>query len=224
MLRQHRLRLAMTLIVVGIALWVPSFIEQPVKPAITPAEQLRQTESAKKSLALLQSLDTKGRAPKTGYARNQFGNGWSAIGSCDTRNIILARDLTDERVSTDCKVLSGTLDDPYTGKSIQFLRGATTSDDVQIDHVVALSDSWQKGAQQLRFMDREKLANDPLNLLAVDGPANQEKSDGDAATWLPPNKPFRCQYISRQVSVKKKYDLWVTSAEKRAMIQILENC
>ena len=95
---------------------------------------------------------------------------------------------------------------------------------MQIDHVVALSDAWQKGAQQLTAEQRVQLANDPLNLLAVDGPANQAKSDADAATWLPPHKPFHCQYVARQVAVKRKYQLWVTEAEKEAMIRILLSC
>jgi hypothetical protein len=95
---------------------------------------------------------------------------------------------------------------------------------VQIDHVVALSDAWQKGAQQLTRAQRIQLANDPLELLAVDGPANQQKADGDAATWLPSNKAFRCQYVARQVAVKQKYTLWVTDAEKQAVADILKDC
>ena len=170
------------------------------------------------------SLPVKGRAPKTGYERSQFGAGWGSVDGCDTRNTILMRDLKQTTVDENCRVISGLLDDPYTGKTITFTRGETTSDDVQIDHVVALSDAWQKGAQQLSYETRVSLANDPLNLLAVDGPANQQKSDGDAATWLPPNKVFRCQYVQRQVNVKHKYSLWVTSAEHEAMARILGTC
>lgn len=172
----------------------------------------------------LNQLAVKGRAPKTGYARTQFGNGWRVTGLCDTRNIILHRDMPDATVDDKCHVTKGTLNDPYTGKVIVFTRGDTTSSAVQIDHVVALGDAWQKGAQQLTISDRENLANDPLELLAVDGPANQNKSDADAATWLPPNKPFRCQYVARQIAVKAKYKLWVTSAEKDAMSGVLTTC
>jgi len=166
----------------------------------------------------------KGKAPKTGYDRTQFGNGWTTTQGCDTRNIILHRDLKNPVVDEGCKVVSGTLHDPYTGKTILFQRGAGTSQLVQIDHVVALSNAWQTGAQQLRPDQREELANDPLNLLAVDGAANQQKSDGDAATWLPANKPFRCQYVARQVSVKKKYNLWVTTPEKETAQRVLMRC
>jgi hypothetical protein len=166
----------------------------------------------------------KGRAPKTGYSRTQFGNGWTIEQGCDTRNIILHRDLQQSAVGEDCKVLSGSLHDPYTGNTLAFQRGADTSQLIQIDHVVALSNAWQTGAQQLTPLVRESLANDPLNLLAVDGKTNQNKSDGDAATWLPPNKPFRCQYVARQIAVKKKYSLWVTSAEKAAIAQVLGSC
>ena len=181
------------------------------------------------ALAALADLDVKGRAPKTGYDRDQFGPAWADVdrNGCDTRNDILARDLTDEKFkegTRDCVVLAGNLDDPYTAQAIAFQRGQGTSDDVQIDHVVALSDAWQKGAQRISADDRKKLANDPLNLLAADGPTNAAKGDGDAATWLPPNKAFRCQYVARQIAVKKTYELWVTKAEKHAMKRVLSSC
>lgn len=174
--------------------------------------------------AALNKLAVKGRAPKTGYSRIQFGQGWSTINGCDTRNIILHRDMENVAMNEACQVVSGLLADPYTGKSISFRRGAATSSLVQIDHVVALSNAWQTGAQQLTPNQRKALANDPLELLAVDGTANQEKSDGDAATWLPSNKSFRCHYIARQVAVKAKYDLWVTPPEKTAIQTVLETC
>ena len=173
----------------------------------------------------LAALPTKGRAPKTGYKRSQFGDGWAKAGGCDTRNVILRRDLTNAVLGDDnCKVQAGALSDPYTGQRIAFKRGANSSGAVQIDHVVALSNAWQTGAQQLSSEQRISLANDPLELLAVDGPANQQKGDGDAATWLPSNKPFRCQYIARQIAVKKKYSLWVTPPERTAMERILASC
>ena len=179
--------------------------------------------------AMLETLPVKGRAPKTGYTREQFGQAWADVdhNGCDTRNDILHRDLTGitTRSGTrDCIVTSGTLQDPYTGTTIHFVRGEKTSSAVQIDHVVALSDAWQTGAQQIGAEQRRRLANDPLNLLAADGPANQQKSDGDAATWLPANKAFRCQYVARQVAVKHAYKLWVTQAEKSAISSILSGC
>jgi hypothetical protein len=121
-------------------------------------------------------------------------------------------------------VASGVLSDPYTGKKINFIRGVKTSLAVQIDHVVAVSDAWQKGAQQATYAVRNKFYNDPLNLLAVDGPTNGSKSDSDAASWLPPNKAYRCAYVARQVAVKLKYKLWVTTAEKAAIAGVLAKC
>lgn len=171
----------------------------------------------------LETLAIKGRAPKTGYNRDMFGSGWRKNGDCSTRDDILARDMTNLDIR-DCKVYSGVLDDPYTGKVINFIRGPNTSGLVQIDHVVALSNSWQTGSQYLDSTTRENLANDPLELLAVDGKANQDKSDGDAATWLPPNKSYRCRYVARQIAVKQKYSLWVTSAEHDAMRRVLSTC
>ena len=179
------------------------------------------------ALAALGDLPVKGRAPKTGYDRDQFGPAWADVdrNGCDTRNDILARDLTDETLeSNGCVVLTGRLDDPYTATVIDFQRGQSTSADVQIDHVVALSDAWQKGAQQISDGARKQLANDPLNLWAADGPTNGAKGDGDAATWLPPNKAFRCEYVARQIAVKATYKLWVTAAERDAMKRVLSRC
>lgn len=175
--------------------------------------------------AVLQKLPVKGRAPKTGYNRALFSDGWGNIGTCDARNYVLGRDLTGVTyVSGTCKVLSGQLADPYSGKTIDFVRGNGTSDDVQIDHVAALGDAWQKGAQQLSAAERYALANDPLELLAVDGQTNQDKGDSDASSWLPPNKAFRCAYVARQIAVKTKYKLWVTPAEYQAMAVTLSSC
>lgn len=186
------------------------------------------SDEASEALRTLNTLPVKGRAPKTGYSRAQFGDAWSDIdhNGCDTRNDILNRDLTakQHKNSRGCVVISGILNDPYTGKIINFMRGKDTSEQVQIDHVVALSDAWQSGAQEISAQERLQLANDPENLLAVDGPANQQKSDSDAATWLPANASFRCSYVARQIRVKAKYHLWVKPAEKEAMINVLTPC
>jgi len=215
-------------ILIGTLGWVV-IKEWPNLPLMLPDSQSQQPELASGSGEIareaLAALSTKGRAPKTGYKRSQFGDGWAKAGGCDTRNVILRRDLTNAVLGDDnCKVQAGALSDPYTGQRIAFKRGANSSGAVQIDHVVALSNAWQTGAQQLSSEQRISLANDPLELLAVDGPANQQKGDGDAATWLPSNKPFRCQYIARQIAVKKKYSLWVTPPERTAMERILASC
>jgi hypothetical protein len=186
------------------------------------------------ALAALAVLPVKGRAPMTGYTRARFGPAWSddtampfGHNGCDTRNDILRRDLqaTVLKAGTSgCVALSGRLDDPYTATAIAFERGVATSSTVQIDHVVALGDAWQSGAQQLSDTQRRGIANDPLNLLAVDGPANEQKGDSDAASWLPPNKAFRCTYVARQVAVKLKWHLWVTAAERAAVAHVLASC
>ncbi|WP_345800310.1 DUF1524 domain-containing protein [Microbacterium sp. AZCO] len=185
-----------------------------------------ETATAGTALATLATLEVKGRAPATGYARNQFGQRWLDVdrNGCDTRNDVLAAQLTDVVRRGSCRVLSGTLADPYTAKNISFVRGQGTSELVQIDHVVSLSDAWQTGAQKLSPDQRASFANDPLNLLAVDGPANAKKGDGDAATWLPANKAYRCEYVARQISVKATYGLWVTPAEHDAMARVLAAC
>ena len=199
---------------------VPIAISAPVGAAPV------KTGKVSPVIAVLNKLAVKGRAPKTGYDRSLFGDGWGNLGYCDLRNYVLNRDLTNVtwRSGENCMVATGTLRDPYTGKTINFVRGVSTSLKVQIDHVVAVSDAWQKGAQQWNTTKRVAFYNDPLNLLAVDGPTNSAKGDSDAASWLPPNKAYRCAYVARQVAVKSKYGLWVTSAEKSTIAGILATC
>ena len=188
-----------------------------------------QADSVPSGLTIIEAQVTKGRAAKTGYTRAQFGQTWADVdrNGCDTRNDILKRDLTGQvykEKTRECVVLSGTLIDPFSGETINFVRGNVSSMEVQIDHVVALSNAWQTGAIKLSIKDRTAFANDPMNLLAVKGRLNSQKGDGDAATWLPPLKSFRCDYVARQIAVKIKYKLWFTAPEKEAMVRILKSC
>ncbi len=195
-----------------------------------PAQAIRFSEATEVTASsVLSSLPVKGRAAKTGYSRSQFGQAWADVdrNGCDTRNDMLKRDLTNIEFkvkSRDCVVLSGVLLDRYSGETINFVRGNVTSMEVQIDHVVALSNAWQTGAFKLTLMQRTAFANDPMNLFAVKGRLNSQKGDGDAATWLPPLKSFRCTYVAQQIAVKAKYSLWVTAPEKEAMTRILAAC
>lgn len=212
--------------------WLAGLIDLPglASPAPWAQSQIGSVPEARLATAksALVGIPVKGRAPKTGYAREQFGQAWADAdrNGCDTRNDILGRDLRDpvfKAGTGNCLVLSGTLDDPYTGKAIAFERGER-SGDVQIDHVVPLSDAWQKGAQQWAPQKRLEFANDPANLRAADGPANQEKGDGDLATWLPPNRGFRCEYAVTVVEVKAAYGLWMTQAEHDKAGELLGAC
>ena len=163
----------------------------------------------------------------SGYDRALFdyrgtdddGNG------CDVRDDVLARDLTDVTYRAgSCVVESGVLDDPYTGRRIDFQRGRSTSSAVQIDHVVALENAWQSGARDWDRARLRRFGNDMGNLIAVDGPANSEKGSASAAYWLPTNAAYRCDYVARQIAVKSEYDLTVTSAERDAMRAVLHSC
>jgi hypothetical protein len=191
-----------------------------VIPSSTPAFAADEKLAA----VAIEKLPVKGKAPTTGYERSLFSDGWGQINGCTVRNFILIRDLKSLTYRSDCVVNTGVLNDPYTKKRINFKYGVRTSLAVQIDHVVALSDAWQKGAQALNAKQRYGLYNDPLNLLAVDGPTNASKGDRDAASWLPPNKGYRCAFVARQIAVKVKYKLWLVAAEKTAMNQVLSAC
>ncbi|WP_031184280.1 HNH endonuclease family protein [Streptomyces seoulensis] len=214
-------------------LWGGAVTAMAVMTAVTgcKAEEVKGSSGAEPTgakgaaLSAVDSLDVKGRAPKTGYSRERFGSAWADTdsNSCDTRDDILKRDLKEVKFSGGkCKVTFGVLEpDPYSGKTVTYRRGRSL---VDIDHVVALSDAWQKGAKYWDSSKRIALANDPLNLIAVDASTNRGKGDGDTASWVPPATKYRCTYVAAQVAVKKKYDLWVTSAEKSAMKKILTSC
>jgi hypothetical protein len=197
-----------------------------VLAALAGTAEAATRASGRTALSEVDRLVVKGRAPMTGYSRTQFGAAWADVdhNGCDTRDDILRRDLRDTtlRAGTHgCVVTSGRIVDPYTGALLHYVRGHS---DVDIDHVVALGDAWQMGAAQWTAARREALANDPLNLLAVDDVANRQKGDADAASWLPPRKAFRCAYIARQVAVKLKYGLAATSSERSAMHRVLDAC
>ena len=192
---------------------------------LLPESASAVTVKKERAIEIIETLAVKGRAAKTGYDRSSFSH-WRDPdrNGCDARNDTLRRDLTNLVIKSDsngCKVLGGVLADPYSGKNIDFVFGASLID---IDHVVALSNAWQTGAFQFTSEIRLQFANDPLNLLAVSASLNRQKGDGDAATWLPPTKSYRCQYVARQIAVKKKYGLWLTKPEKVAMSTLLAKC
>jgi len=203
---------------------LPSSTAPTAATSTSPPTSGRSTVRPGSALAALARLPVKGRAPKTGYSRDQFGEGWRTVNGCDTRDRMLDRDLTRKSyvAGSACEVAEGQLDDPYTAAAITFVRGGES--EVDIDHVVALGDAWQKGAQQWSHARRVALANDPLELLSVAAGANRQKGEGDAATWLPSNKAFRCDYVARQIAVKTKYGAWVTQAERDAMARVLASC
>ena len=200
----------------------------PTPEATETAEPSRDREAedaeSGSALLMLHELEVKGRAPKTGYDRDLFG--WrddTDRNGCDTRNDVLRRDLTDLTLKTGgCVVLGGTLTSDFTGDTFDFIRG--DGNNIDIDHIVSLSNAWQTGAQGLSEDELVELANDPINLLAVESSVNRSKGDGDAATWLPPRKGYRCEYVARQIRVKHDYGLWVTPPEFDAMERLLLDC
>ena len=163
--------------------------------------------------------------PPEKYNRvEQFGPAWKDVdhNGCDTRNDILARDLTVQEMRNACVITAGQLADPYSGERIDFRKKDASK--VQIDHVVALENAWQSGAYKLTQEDREALANDPDNLLAVNGHDNMAKGSKSADQWMPPNSAYACAYASKQVQIKSRYALTVTSSEKQALADALATC
>src|SRR4051812_5422671 len=182
--------------------------------------------------ATLARLPVKGWDRNTDFSRYRFGQAWSddvnvefGHNGCNTRDDILRRDLGDLIVRRGtCYAQTGLLHDPYTGQTVAFTRGPATSEAVQIDHLVSLSDAWYKGAREWDDQRRRDFANDPRNLLAVSGQANFDKAFRDANGWLPPNEGFRCEFVAKQIDVKAAYGLWLSRNEKRAMQDVLAGC
>ncbi|WP_345561107.1 HNH endonuclease family protein [Streptomyces plumbiresistens] len=194
------------------------------EPGLAPVTSETDEAAARK---LIETLRTKGRGPRTGYDRDEFGYAWMdtaegvplARNGCDTRNDLLQRDGQSLRFrsGSDCVVIAMTLHDPYTGTTIEWRKQKAT--EVQIDHVVPLSYSWQMGAARWSEDKREQLANDPLNLMPAEGRANSSKGDSGPASWLPPNKQIRCAYAVRFTQVALKYELAVTAPDRQMMLK-----
>ncbi|WP_420882435.1 HNH endonuclease family protein [Streptomyces barkulensis] len=198
--------------------------EEGTEPGLAPVSSAADRERARE---IVSELATKGRGPRTGYDRDEFGYAWMdtadgvplARNGCDTRNDLLARDGEELRFrsGSDCVVVAMTLADPYTGEEIDWKKQDAA--EVQIDHVVPLSYAWQMGASRWPEDKRERLANDPLNLLPVEGRANSAKGDSGPASWLPPNKPVRCAYAVRFAQVALEYEMPVTGPDKETMLR-----
>lgn len=197
----------------------------PSRANATSATSPAWVQTAKKQLG---KLKVRSSGSMSDYSRSNFGAGWKDVdeNGCDTRNDILSRDLKRVvlKIGSSCIVATGTLKDPYTGKTINFVRGVRTSIAVQIDHIVALAAAWRTGARGWTAKRRLAYANDRLVLLAVDGPTNGSKGDRDAADWLPPRAAYRCRYVAKQIAIKRKYNLWVRPAERNRMAQLLATC
>ncbi|RRC94494.1 HNH endonuclease [Schaalia canis] len=176
----------------------------------------------------LAELEVRPKAYVEGYDRSEFGPAWEDVdgNGCDTRNDVLARDLDNIRYrkGSRCVIQTGTLHDPYVGVTMPFQRGDATSPLVQIDHVVALGDAWRAGAWEWSTAERVRFANDPENLLAVEGQANQDKEASRADQWMPPNRDYHCEYVARQIAVKHAWGLSVIESERQAMLDALDTC
>lgn len=230
-LSRRRLRRILVVIAVGGTLAVlPTGATGNSAPSTASAAGAATPTWVKTAKERLSTLDVKSAGSMTGYSPREksFGPAWQDVdlNGCDTRNDILARDLRQIvfKAGSDCIVAKGTLHDRYSGTTINFVQGQGTSLAVQVDHVVALAAAWRTGAKLWTADRRLFYANDSLVLLAVDGPTNNAKSDKDAASWLPPNIPYRCRFVARQIAIKAKYALWVTQPERMKMTDVLGDC
>lgn len=169
------------------------------------------------------------------YRRDAFGDSWTddttapgGRNGCDTRNDILDRDLIDKTYVSIKRcpnaVGTGTLLDPYTSEVVPFTRGNRVGAAVQIDHLVPLALAWDLGARNWTEEKRIRFANDPANLLAVDGPTNQDKGDAEPAVWMPPNAAFHCQYAMQFIAVLRGYGLPVDAPSAAVLRDAAQTC
>ncbi|MEV0599537.1 HNH endonuclease family protein [Streptomyces sp. NPDC050315] len=168
----------------------------------------------------LAEIKEAAEGPQDGYSRDKFPH-WSDQGdSCNTREVVLKRDGKDVETDGSCAATSGSWTSPYDGATW------TQSSDVDIDHMVPLSEAWKSGAADWTTDRREQLANDLTHaqLLAVTDNVNQEKGDQDPAEWLPPTASYHCEYARMWVWVKHEYGMTADSAEKGALKKILDGC
>ncbi|WP_270240511.1 HNH endonuclease family protein [Rothia kristinae] len=216
---------AVVLLVFG--LWWRGLLSPPWSGGLGGWGAPREVVLSEATARELAAIPVREKTTSPAYRREAFGQAWADTdrNGCDTRNDILARDLTQVsyKNAQRCAVAGGLLADPYTGRQIAFTAGAR-SRQVQIDHVVALADAWASGASAWEPRRRTEYANDPENLLAVDGPANEDKGAQDAASWLPPQDGYRCAYAARQIRVKAKYGLSVSPPERAALLEVLGDC
>lgn len=143
-----------------------------------------------------------------------------------TRDQILARDLRDVAYKPGthrCVVVSGELDDPYSGLVVQYRRGSSPQA-VQVDHVFGLHAAWDRGAATWPQQRRTDLANDPRNLLTTTATVNESKGDQTPRDWRPPDRSGWCTFAQHFADVALGYDLAVTPADVRALRTMLATC
>lgn len=178
---------------------------------------------------------TPNRIRRYDYRRAVFGDAWTddndapgGHNGCDTRDDILNRDLVDTTYVAIKRcpdaVATGTLHDPYTSVTIMFQRGAKVGESVQIDHIIPLALAWDMGAFNWTLTQRVRFANDPANLLAVQGQANQDKGDSQPALWMPPNTAFHCQYAIQFIAVLRGYGLPIDAASVPVLQHAAASC
>lgn len=225
---------------VGLTLWQAPDAPASLEPSVTSPAAATLVDMGLASLdddgvarinvsaisALLETLPASATAPSVRYDRvTHFGQAWADVdrNGCDTRNDILGRDITGPSFkpgTRDCKVVDGELHDVYTGQIIPFNPGPG----IQIDHLWPLSLAWQSGAAAWSDDERLRFANDPSNLQAVDGPANQSKGDSGPSNWLPPAANYHCEYVARFVFIAAEYSLAISVPDRAAISHVLKQC
>jgi hypothetical protein len=169
--------------------------------------------------------------PRVKYNRtSQFGP-WLKIANdnfcLDTRAKVLIRDSkkpTTRHTDFPCTIDRGAWHDPYTNKVLTKAR-----EQVQVDHVVPLKNSYLAGAYRWDWKTRCAFANfmgNNYHLIPVDGQENNSKSDKAPDEYMPANLNFQCTYMSIWLRIKATWGLALSEPEAKALKLFLKrnNC
>jgi len=184
------------------------------KDVALPAEEadpdaLDRQGASSELLDVLAELTVAPESPRTGYDRDLFDHWDDDDGDgCDTRcEVLSAQRRPDGFWLSEWDAYS--TDDPS---------------ELQVDHVVALSEAWDSGAHRWSDRARDAFADYRPNLIAVSAASNLRKGDRDAAEWFPSRAEANCLWASTAVRVKHRWDLAVDKAEADALGNLLRTC
>ncbi|NRQ33361.1 HNH endonuclease [Nonomuraea sp. NN258] len=176
--------------------------------------------STSSATTALDGLTVARHESMAGYRRDRFPR-WIPQGQdCNTREKVFLRDGRNVRRDEYCRAVSGAWTNPYDGTVI------TQPSQLEVDHVVPLTNAWQSGANTWTDAKRKAFANDleAPQLLTTTKESRLAKDDQSPDEWRPPLRSYWCTYSRAWIDVKARYHLTVTPEEKTVLREMLGTC